>query len=56
MDKAVDLAATLAVAAAFSGNLPWFIRTVRKAQIHLIQESKASSWGSPQIPSSAKDK
>lgn len=50
MDKAIDLAVTLALAAVLSGNLPWFIKKVRTAQIRLIQESKASHWEKGWIP------
>lgn len=50
ISKLVDLAVTLAIFAAMSGNLPWIIRKVRIAQLQLIQESKASNWGTPWTP------
>ena len=40
----ITLAATFAILAAVSGNLPWILFQVRKAQIHLIIESQASKW------------
>ncbi len=46
ISKLVDLAVTLAIFGAMAGNLPWMIKQVRKAQILLIQESKASNWAS----------
>lgn len=45
ISKLIDLAVTLAIIGAMSGNLPWLIKKVRVAQFHLIQESKASNWG-----------
>ncbi len=44
MKSLVTIAATLAVLAVASGNLPWILFQVRKAQIHLILESQASKW------------
>ncbi|MCB0379381.1 MAG: hypothetical protein KDD33_12885 [Bdellovibrionales bacterium] len=32
-------------------NLPTYINLVRKAQFQLIQDSKASKWGTPWTPS-----
>lgn len=42
MKSLVTIAATLAFLAVASGNLPWILFQVRKAQIHLIIESQAS--------------
>ena len=47
IDKLVPFAVSVSLMAAATGNLPWFIKTIRKAQIQLIQESKASKWGKP---------
>jgi len=38
------IAATLAILAVASGNLPWILFQVRKALIQLIIDSKASKW------------
>lgn len=42
LSKLISLSVTLAFLAAGTGNLPWFLKQVRKAQFELIQESKAS--------------
>lgn len=52
ISKLVDLAVALVIFGAMSGNLPWMIKKVRLAQLHLIQESKASNWGTPWTPPS----
>lgn len=44
MKTLIAIATTLAFAAVGSGNLPKILLQVRKAQIQLIQESKASKW------------
>ena len=44
MKNLIQLAATLAIAAVASQNLPWILLQVRKAQIHLLMESQASKW------------
>ena len=44
MKYLISIAANLAVLAVASGNLPWNLFQVRKAQIHLIIESQASKW------------
>ena len=44
MKYLISIAATLAVFAVASGNLPWILFQARKAQIHLIIESQASKW------------
>lgn len=44
MNSLIKIAIVLAFAAIASGNLPQIINQVRKAQLHLIMESKASSW------------
>lgn len=47
----VTIAATLAILAVASGNLPWILFQARKTQIHLIIESQASNWPKAMIPS-----
>ncbi len=50
MKTLITIAATLALLAVASGNLPWILFQVRKAQIHLIIESQASKWPKAMIP------
>ncbi len=44
LSKLISLSVTLAFLAAGTGNLPWVLKQVRKAQFELIQESKTSKW------------
>jgi hypothetical protein len=44
MDNLIKVATILAFAAIATGNLPNILIQVRKAQIELIHESKASKW------------
>lgn len=44
IEKLIPLAATIAILAASTGQLPKIINLVHKAQIQLIQDSKASKW------------
>lgn len=44
MNSLIKIAVVLAFAAVTSGNLPKILIQVRKAQIQLIMESKASKW------------
>lgn len=44
MGKLISIAVTLAFLAIASGKLPWILFQVRKAQIQLISDSKASKW------------
>lgn len=44
MSKLISIATTLAFLAVASGNLPWILVQVRKAQIQLIKDSQASKW------------
>lgn len=45
--KLIQIAATLAVLAVTTGQLPRILREVRVAQLHLIKDSQASQWGKP---------
>jgi len=45
INKLISIAATLALLAVSSHQLPRILHTVRVAQLHLIQESQASKWG-----------
>ena len=49
LENVIKLAAALTIAAALTGKLPRIIREVRHGQIWLLQESKASKWGSPDL-------
>lgn len=44
MDSLIKISVSLALTAIFTGNLPRVLKVVRRAQIELIQESKASKW------------
>lgn len=44
MDSLVKISVALATAAILAGNLPKILKTIRKGQMELIQESKASNW------------
>jgi hypothetical protein len=44
MNNLIKIAVALAFMAVASGNLPWILFQVRKAQIHLIIDSQASKW------------
>lgn len=44
LSKLITLSVALGVLAAGTGNLPWVLKQVPKAQFELIQETKASSW------------
>jgi hypothetical protein len=44
MDSLIKISVSLAMAAVFTGNLPKVLKVVKRAQIELIQESKASKW------------
>ena len=43
----VQVAVTLAILAVSTGKLPLILKEVRKAQLVLLEESKASRWGTP---------
>ena len=44
MNNLIKIAAILAIAAVASGNLPKILFHVKKGQLQLIQDSKASKW------------
>lgn len=44
MEKLISLAATLALLAASTSQLPRIIRKVQLAQLYLIKDSHASKW------------
>ena len=45
IDKIIDIAVALTIAAAATGQLPKVIRKVQIAEFKLLQESKTSTWG-----------
>lgn len=45
LDKLIQAIAVVAILVVGSGHLPKALELVRSAQLHLIQESKASKWG-----------
>ncbi len=49
LTQLIQLAAFLAVLAVSTGRLPQILRQVQIAKLHLIQESKASKWGTPML-------
>lgn len=44
LSKLISLSVTLAFLTVGTGNLPWVLKQVRKAQFGLIQDSKAAKW------------
>jgi len=53
-DKLTAAVVGIVMLAASTGQLPKLIYAVRKAQIQLIQETKASKWGQvPLLPESS---
>jgi hypothetical protein len=44
MNSLIKIAVVLAIVAVSSGNLPFILKQVRKAQLNLIMDSKASKW------------
>ncbi len=52
LEKIITVAVSVMMLAASTGQLPKLVLAVRKAQIQLIQETKASKWGQvPLLPS-----
>ena len=51
ISKIIQVGTTLAFLAAASGNLPWVIKRVRIAQLHLVKDSQASKWPKAWTPS-----
>ena len=49
MNNLIKIATLLALAAVASGNLPTFLFHVKKAQLQLIQDSKASKWSKAMV-------
>ncbi len=49
LDNVIKLAAALVIAAALTGHLPAITRAVQVAQVKLLQQSRATKWGSPDL-------
>jgi hypothetical protein len=49
LDNVIKLALTLTLAAAMSGQLPRITNQIRHAQVKMLEKSKASTWGSPDL-------
>lgn len=47
MNNLIKISVLLAFTAVASGNFPRILTLVRKAQLQLIQDSKASKWPKP---------
>jgi hypothetical protein len=45
LDNIIRIATAMTIAAALTGQLPRITNEVRKAQVKLLRESKASAWG-----------
>jgi len=49
LDNVIKLGLALTIAAALTGQLPRITNEIRHAQVKLLQNSKASKWGSPDL-------
>jgi hypothetical protein len=49
LEKLISVTVVLVMLAASTGHLPKLITAVRKAQVQLIQDTKASTWGMPML-------
>lgn len=49
LDNVIKIAVALVMAAALTGHLPQITMAVHRAQAQLLQESRASHWGSPDL-------
>ncbi len=49
LDNVIKIAVGLTIAASLTGRLPLIINQVRQAQVALLEESKASHWGSADL-------
>ncbi|MBI2605095.1 MAG: hypothetical protein HYW49_03335 [Deltaproteobacteria bacterium] len=45
IERLISIAATLAVLAVSTDQLPRILHTVRVAELHLIRDSQSSKWG-----------
>ena len=49
LDNVIKLGLALTIAATLTGQLPPITNEIRHAQVKLLQNSKASKWGSPDL-------
>jgi hypothetical protein len=49
LDNVIKMALALTMLAALTGQLPRITNGIRHAQVKLLQASKASKWGSPNL-------
>jgi hypothetical protein len=49
LDNVINLALTLTLAAAMTGQLPRITNQIWRAQVKLLEQAKASQWGSPDL-------
>lgn len=49
IDKLISIAAALAVLTVFTGQLPRVLHMVRVMQVQLVRDSRASTWGRPEL-------
>lgn len=49
LDNVIKLALTVTLMAAMIGQLPRITKEIQYAQVRLLEQSKASKWGSPDI-------
>jgi hypothetical protein len=47
--KLTTFALSVVMAAAIAGQLPYFVKEVRIAQLRLLKESQTSHWGTPML-------
>lgn len=52
MKAIFEIAMAVTLTAATAGNLPWVLKQVRSAKLHLILESRTSNWGRAWTPPS----
>ena len=49
IENIIKMAVALVMAAAITGHLPQATMAIRQAQAQLLQQSRASHWGSPDL-------
>lgn len=50
LNKLIEAAVIIVLAAATAGSLPKLVQTIRVAQLQLLKDSQASKWGRPLLP------
>jgi hypothetical protein len=49
LNRLIEAALVVVLAAAAAGQLPRFVQTVRVAQLQLLKDSQSSKWGRPML-------